>query len=547
MKLLSGRPSRSRFPAVSWRRGKPESGGIPGPGRPALVALCLAAAVLFPRPPARAQDHADFSTLYTFGIGSNVTNPSGRLLQGTDGNFYGTTITGGDIGYGTVFMLTPAGVLTIFHSFAGGGDGNGPAAGVVQGSDGNFYGTTAGGNDISFINNNTPGTVFMLTPAGVLTTLYNFTGESDGGNPACRLVEGADGNFYGTTPGGDGSAIYGTVFQVTPAGAFTTLYRFTNGSDGAYPSAGLVLGSDGNFYGTTGGYLYVNPPYTTTYGSVFKITPAGAFTPLYSFTGGSDGLDPGGLVLGSDGNFYGSTAGGGADKAGTVFMITPAGALTTLYSFTDGSDGAQPSELVQGSDGNFYGTAADGGSIDAGTVFMLTPTGVLTTLHTFTNYLDGGSPSAGLIQGSDGSFYGPTSAGGDEDNGTIFKLEATAALSSFFTGEVPLENNVYYLSFPNGNFFGYYTYLSEPNYLYHFDLGYEYVFDAADGQGGVYFYDFASNDFFYTSPAFAFPFLYDFNLNSVVYYYPDPKNPGHYNTDGVRYFYVFNTGLTISK
>ena len=119
--------------------------------------------------------------------------------------------------------------------------------------------------------------------------------------------------------------------------------------------------------------------------------------------------------------------------------------------------------------------------------------------------------------------------------------------AAFFTGEVALGNGVDYLAFPGGNFFGYYSFLANPAYLYHFDLGFEYVFDAADGKSGVYFYDFASGTFFYTSPTFPFPYLYDFSLNSVLYYYPDPNNAGHYNTDGVRYFYDFNTGTIITK
>ena len=117
----------------------------------------------------------------------------------------------------------------------------------------------------------------------------------------------------------------------------------------------------------------------------------------------------------------------------------------------------------------------------------------------------------------------------------------------FFTGEVALSNGVYYLAFPNNNIFGYFSYLSDPHYIYHFDLGYEYVFDANDGHSGVYLYDFKSNGFFYTSPVFPFPYLYDFTLNTVLYYYPDPNNPGHYNTDGVRYFYDFATKKIIQK
>ena len=122
-----------------------------------------------------------------------------------------------------------------------------------------------------------------------------------------------------------------------------------------------------------------------------------------------------------------------------------------------------------------------------------------------------------------------------------------SAYPAFFDGQSALSGGVYYLAFPNGNYFGYYSFLTDPNYLFHFDMGYEYIFDANDGKSGVYLYDFKSNGFFYTSPSFPFPYLYDFALNSVVYYYPDPNNAGHYNTNGVRYFYVFNTGQIIAK
>ena len=137
-------------------------------------------------------------------------------------------------------------------------------------------------------------------------------------------------------------------------------------------------------------------------------------------------------------------------------------------------------------------------------------------------------------------------------NDCSLTLEGTASSaaplpSTFFDGETALGNGVYYLAFPSGNYFGYYSFLPDSNYLYHFDLGFEYVFDAGDGNNGVYLYDFASSDFFYTSPNFPFPYLFDFNLGSTVYYYPDPANPGHYNTNGIRYFYVFNTGQIISK
>ena len=128
-----------------------------------------------------------------------------------------------------------------------------------------------------------------------------------------------------------------------------------------------------------------------------------------------------------------------------------------------------------------------------------------------------------------------------------FAASGASTLPAFFTGEAALSNGVYYLAFANGNFFGYYSFLADPAYLYHFDLGFEYVFDTADGHGGVYFYDFASSDFFYTSPSFPFPYLYDFGLNTVLYYYSDPNNAGHYNTDGVRYFYDFASRGIITK
>ena len=154
----------------------------------------------------------------------------------------------------------------------------------------------------------------------------------------------------------------------------------------------------------------------------------------------------------------------------------------------------------------------------------------------------GGIDQVGVVAGTNNASFNI----GELRVGTGF-ADILPGHTAFFTGETALGSGVYYLAFPNGNYFGYYSYLTDPNYLYHFDLGYEYVFDAGDGKGGVYFYDFASNDFFYTSPTFPFPYLYDFGLNSTVYYYPDPNNAGRYNTNGVRYFYVFSTGKIISK
>src|SRR5208282_5960449 len=292
-------------------------------------------------------------------------------------------------------------VFTNFYSFTGGNDGGSPEAGLVQGSDGNFYGTTSHGGT------NGDGTVFKISTNGALTSLYSFTGGNDGAYPYAGLVQGSDGNFYGTTSGG-GTNGDGTVFQISTNRALTSLYSFTGGNDGGEPYAGLVQGSDGNFYGTTynGG--------TSNLGTVFKISTNRALTSLYSFTGSNDGANPdAGLVQGSDGNFYGTTQQGGTNGYGTVFKISTNRALTSLYSFTLGNNGGYPDAgLVQGSDGNFYGTTEYGGTNTLGTVFKISTNGVLISLYSFNGGSDGANPNAGLVQGSDGNFYGTTSTGG---------------------------------------------------------------------------------------------------------------------------------------
>ncbi len=379
------------------------------------------------------------TTLYSF-AGSDGAYPQARLVQGTDGNLYGTTSQGGAGGNGTVFKITTAGAFANLHSFAG-GEGQNPYAGLVQATDGNLYGTTSSGGT------NSNGTVFRITTAGVLTTLHSFAFLADGAFPYAGLLHGTDGNLYGTTSQG-GAGGNGTVFKITTAGALTTLYSFA-WSVGASPTADLAQGSDGDFYGTTsqGG--------ATGNGTVFKITPAGALTTLHSFAG-SDGESPyAGLVQGTDGNFYGTTIYGGTSSIGTVFKITPAGALTTLHSFA-GSDGANPqASLVQGTDGNFYGTTYQGGTSDFGTVFKITPAGALTTLHSFAGS-DGAYPSAGLVQGTDGNFYGTTYQGGTSDFGTVFKITTAGVFTILhsFAGSEGQNPYAGLVQGTDGNFYG---------------------------------------------------------------------------------------------
>ncbi len=393
------------------------------------------AVLLMCQPSAQSQPRPVVTTLYNFiGNGVDGVHPQAGLVQGRDGNFYGTTASGGGRGYGTVFRATPAGVLTTLHSFTNGTDGADPRGALVQGRDGNFYGTTHSGGSSYYY-----GTVFQITPDGVLTTLHGFTETgTDGAEPTAGLVQGLDGTLYGTTRNG-GSNNLGTVFSITSTGEYTTLHNFTGrGADGMYPEAGLLQGSDGNFYGTTanGGGS------SSGYGTVFRITPAGDHTTLHSFTGiGLDGQGPyAGLIQGSDGNFYGTTVSGGVESAGTIFQITPAGLYHPLYSFT-GTGGAAPyAGLIQGSDGNLYGTTEYGGSgnSNTGTVFQVTLAGVHTILHDFTNTgTNGAYPNTGLIRGSDGNFYGTTPGGGSSSQGTIYKLTAPALPSATLVATTP--------------------------------------------------------------------------------------------------------------
>jgi uncharacterized repeat protein (TIGR03803 family) len=364
-----------------------------------------------------------FTTLHTFD-GKDGKSPSG-LVQATDRNLYGTTNSGGTNNEGTVFTITPSGNLTTLYNFCSQTnctDGAEPGEGLVQATNGNLYGTTGSGGLADALG----GTVFSITPSGTLTTLHSFDG-TDGYNPHAGLVQASNGNFYGTTAdGGTGAActrdfLCGTVFKITPSGTLTTLYNFcsqSNCTDGEYPLVGLVQATDGNFYGTTefGGANGAG-------GTIFKITPSGKLTTLHSFCSKNnctDGADPlAGLVQATDGNFYGTTEFGGAHNKGSVYKITPGGTLTRLYSF-NGTDGFHPvGVLVQASDGNLYGTTVGGGADRRGTAFKITLNGVLTTLYSL-NETDGESPYAGLVQDTNGNFYGTTR--GPRRFGTVFSL-----------------------------------------------------------------------------------------------------------------------------
>jgi uncharacterized repeat protein (TIGR03803 family) len=432
-----------------------------------------------------------FTTLYSFDLPA-AGQPSTGVVQGTDGNFYGTTEIGGSgpgckatSGCGVFFQMTPAGVTTTLYNFCSQTncpDGEAPNA-LLRASDGNFYGTTALGGTSTTCTGGC-GTVFKITSTGTLTTLYSFcslTGCKDGAAPFSGLVQGTDGNFYGTTGYGGannsctdvgGYTGCGAIFKITPTGTFTALHSFcsqTNSAgfctDGREPQAAMVQGKNGNFYGTTtfGG--------NADLGSAFEITSVGALTTLYNFcsqTNGqgqcADGLEPvTGLIQATDGNLYGTTLGGGiypqtrvpqptncdATGCGTVFRITAAGALTTVYKFCSllnasgtCSDGFDPTVgLTQGTDGNLYGTTFYGGckNNSCGTLFQLATTGTLTTLHIFcsaTNtagQCEDGQFASGVMQASDGNFYGTTQQGGADNFGSVFRWSTSVSEDPTFT------------------------------------------------------------------------------------------------------------------
>jgi len=418
----------------------------------ALLAV-LALFALAAAPSALAQSDG-FTESVFLSAGFDGSNPVGGVVLAADGNFYGVTTNGGTEDDGVLYKVTPSGAVSTVYSFcakAKCADGQFPTSGLIQGSDGNFYGTTQSGGA------NGGGIAFKVTPSGTLTVLYAFcsvytTVCTDGKNPG-QLVQGTDGNFYGTAGGGTNTYGNGNqggiVFQLTPAGKLTVLHSFcsqTNCSDGGLPSSGLVQASDGNFYGlaASGG--------STGYGVAYRVTAGGAYSIVHSFCAVladklcEDGGGPNGtLVEAADTSFYGVTQLGGPNVAtgaggGTAFNLTTGGTLTTLYSFCSQSnctDGYAPaSGLYLASDGNYYGTTLYGTQsnpqpVQDAVVFQLSGSTV-TTVYTFCALkacTDGESPNGSLIQGSDGSLYSVTEFGGAYSSGTVYKLTHTPALA----------------------------------------------------------------------------------------------------------------------
>jgi uncharacterized repeat protein (TIGR03803 family) len=369
------------------------------------------------------------------------TAPDGSTLVagvtlGSDGRLYGTTVTHGGSGYGTAFAYDLAtDSLHTLHHFNG--TPSAPIGSLAQDQAGNFYGVTSAGGSPAY------GTVFRVDTAGTLSVLHLFQ-YADGASPQGGLVRGPDGAFYGTTQTG-GTHGLGTIFKITSGGVFTSLHSFAAQDttlgvypDGYYPQ-GRLLSAGGLLYGTAQG----GGPFHG--GVVFSITPSGSFDVVHGFgeTDPGSGIAVGGvaplagLTVGADGRLYGTTTAGGVHQQGTVFALDGGGNLSVLHQFAIGEGRMPTAAMVPASDGNLYGTTQQGGPGDLGTVFRVNPnTGDFETLHMFSG-VDGTFPYAGLVQGTDGAFYGTTSQGGADpsagDAGTVFRITAQGVLTTVYT------------------------------------------------------------------------------------------------------------------
>jgi uncharacterized repeat protein (TIGR03803 family) len=373
--------------------------------------------------------------LFTTNLDRATTGAQAKaaLTEGADHNFYGVASEGGIGNAGTIFKVTPAGVVSLVYSFNG-PDGRMPESQLVLASDGNFYGTTTRGGVYN------KGTIFRLTPAGILTTLVPFAG-ANGSNPAGGLTAGGDGNLYGTTNLG-GVYNKGTFYRFTLDGTLTKLASFT-AATGSSPANGVTLGFDGNFYGTT------LADGDKSAGTAYRVTRNGAMTKLASF-GDTEGYFPqDGVIQGADGYLYGATGIGGSGGEGTVFRITQYGTTSTLARFTDDDGG--PTPLAQGPDGALYVATSFGGAHDGGNVYKVTLNGTRTKLADLNTTT--GKEALDLLRGQDGNFYGLTAQGGSHNAGTIFRLTPAGAITLFATLDLRSSSSSFSQD-ADGNFYG---------------------------------------------------------------------------------------------
>ncbi len=356
----------------------------------------------------QARPDTGFKSIYSFKPVPDGSSPFGILLP-SNGTFYSDALNGGTNGIGAVYKVSTAGKESVLHSFAGApSDGKYPIAGLAVKS-GEFYGTTGYGGKDDF------GTVFKVSATGSEHVLYNFTGSPDGEIPQAGLIF-VNGAFYSTTEYGGASGI-GSVFKVTTSGSEKIVYSFNANQtplDGRYPVGDLIV-VNGALYGTTtnGG--------SSNLGTVFKVSPSGTESVLYSFGVPPDGSTPYAGLLDVNGTLYGTTQFGGTAGSGTVFKVSTGGIEHVIYNFKGAPDGATPYGQLVLLNGTLYGTTYAGGASGNGTIFKVSTSGSEHVLLSFTGLPYGGShPAAGMTLVS-GTLYGTTTEGGKNLTGSVFK------------------------------------------------------------------------------------------------------------------------------
>ena len=405
------------------------------------VALGVAAILCAAALPLSAQSETVLYRFCSLRYCADGTTPAATLTLDGSGNLYGTAAGGNSQFYaGVVFKVSSSGVESLVYDFTAMTQGVAPNGALARDASGNFYGTTAGGgyDQGKCKKHYGCGVVYKLS-GGVEQVLYTFKGTTDGLEPNGGLVVDASGNIYGTTyrSGTKGTGA-GLVFKVTPAGNETVLHQFGTGKgDGRMPTSGLVMDKNGNLYGTTSeggsdGNYGPGLNCTNRCGTVYEITAAGQEKILYSFKGfqSSDGAAPfASLILDKQGNLYGTTYAGGAYGFGTIFKLTPSGQETVLYSFVGLPDAGNPvGRLLMDSQGNLFGTTSYGGNFDSGALFELSASGKESVLYSFTGGADGAYPFDGLVMDGSGNLFGTTELGGNFGNscplgcGVVFKV-----------------------------------------------------------------------------------------------------------------------------
>jgi uncharacterized repeat protein (TIGR03803 family) len=394
-------------------------------GMTAIAVAVIAVVVMFAGAAVPAQAQTP-TLLYTFMQTTDACAPRGNIVQGRDGNMYGGGAACGGNGTGAIYKISPAGVESVFFNFPSQWTNCG-GAGLTLGSDGNFYGACEGGNPATGM-----GSIFRLTPAGVFTDLYDFTGANGDSLPVYPPIQASDGNFYGVT--GNQVQVCGNVYKLTPAGVYKNLHTFTFGSE--CHSSNLFQANDGNLYGAL-----AQCTLPSSVGCVYRISTAGVYKEIHGFAASTGNNPCTGLIQGKDGKVYGATNQGAANGNGNIYKMTTAGVAADFHDFNNATDAScvnnvgPPVSLLQVADGAFYGVNPAYGPNGNGSIYKLTSANVLTAFLFPNPSVDGQLPSSTLIQDTNGLVYGTTPGGGGGSGGCPQVCQGT--FFSVATGDKP--------------------------------------------------------------------------------------------------------------